>query len=143
MSAGIDGVGLSSPGSSSAFLTEVAVTGSALFREPTGHWGSWIGIGYALPIHASGTDPTTGQEVDPQPRLDFHIGTVVSIKRWDLFADLSVVDRGDLAAPATRLPILDGGFDQRQILFGVTRHIASSKRRPRRHTDDAMELSRR
>ena len=34
-----------------------------------------------------------------------------------------MIDRGDLANPATRLPILDGGFDQKQIVFGVVRHI--------------------
>ena len=36
MSAGIDGVGIAAPRSTSAFLTEVAVSGSALFREPSG-----------------------------------------------------------------------------------------------------------
>jgi hypothetical protein len=43
-----------------------------------------------------------------------------------------VIDRGDIANPATRLPILDGGFDQKQIMFGVTRHIDA----PHRHHDD-------
>jgi len=137
---GIDGVSISSPGSTSALITEVGVTTSALFREPTGHWGSWVGIGYALPVMSRGTDPTTNLAVDPQPRLDLHVGNVLSLSReWDLFADFSVVDRGDLSNPATRLPILDGGFDQRQILLGVTRHIATPKHN-RHDDDDVMEI---
>ena len=119
---GLDGIGLSAPATtSSAFITELAVQTSALFREPSGHWGAWLGIGYAVPVQSSGRDPTTNVAIDPQARLDFHAGTVLSIDRkWDLFADFAVIDRGDLEDPATRLPILDGGFDQKQIVFGVT-----------------------
>jgi hypothetical protein len=81
--------------------------------------------------------------IDPQPRVDFHAGTVLAISHeWDLFTSFAVIDRGDLANPATRLPILDGGFDQKQIVFGVTRHID-----PPRHAhpapadrDDVMPL---
>lgn len=141
VSGGLEGIGLNARDAPSAFITEVAVNGSALFREPSGHWGSWIGIGYAIPVNVHGTDPTTNLEIDPQPRLDFRIGTVISLNRWDLFAELAVVDRGDLSNPATRLPVIDGGFDQRQILFGVTRHIETKKRR--HHDDDAYQLSRR
>jgi hypothetical protein len=55
------------------------------------------------------------------------MGTVLSlVKDWDIYADFAVIDRGDINNPATRLPILDGGFDQRQIIFGVTRHITAS-----------------
>ena len=138
---GINGLGVTAPKSTSAFVGEVAVTTSALFREPSGHWGSWIGIGYALPVYAHGVDPTTGITIDPQPRLDLRMGTVLSLVRdWDVFAELTVVDRGDLANPATRMPILDGGFDQRQLILGVTRHITGKPRRPN-HDDDAMQLS--
>jgi hypothetical protein len=131
---GIDGIGLTAPTTkSSAFLTELAVQTSALFHEPDGHWGAWLGIGYAVPVQSSGRDPTTELALDPQPRLDFHAGTVLSLeKKWDLFVDFAVIDRGDLANPATRLPILDGGFDQKQIVFGVTRHIEA----PHHHHDD-------
>jgi hypothetical protein len=80
---------------------------------------------------------------DPQPRLDFHAGTVLSlVKEWDLYADFSVIDRGDLANPATRLPILDGGFDQKQIVFGMIRHI-EGKRPPPSYDGDSIELSQR
>ncbi|HEU0032686.1 MAG TPA: hypothetical protein VFQ53_18775 [Kofleriaceae bacterium] len=138
ISAGIDGVGITAPDASSAFMTEVALGTSALFREPSGHWGAWVGIAYAVPVTASGSDPTTGLTIDPQPRLDLRVGTVLSLVRaWDVFAEFAVIDRGDLADPTTRLPILDGGFDQRQIMLGVTRHIDAPKKR--RH--DPMELS--
>jgi hypothetical protein len=123
--AGVSGLGLDAPNTtSSAFLTEVAVSTTALFHEPSGHWGAWLGIGYAVPVQASGRDPTTEMKIDPQPRLNFHAGTVLSlVPKWDLFVDLGVIDRGDLADSTTRLPILDGGFDQTQIIFGITRHI--------------------
>ncbi|HSN25846.1 MAG TPA: hypothetical protein VLT45_06155 [Kofleriaceae bacterium] len=137
---GVDGVGITAPGvRDSAFLTELSASTSALFREPSGHWGAWLGIAYAVPVQHSGADPTTGLMIDPQPRLDFHAGTVLSIvKEWDLFADFAVIDRGDLANPATRLPILDGGFDQKQIVFGVIRHIEGSKHPD--YSNDAIEV---
>lgn len=124
---GIDSTGLAS-GSTSARLTEVALQTSALFREPSGHWGAWVGLAYAVPVEKSGVDPTTQMAIDPRPRLDFHIGTVLSIvKDWDLFADYAVIDRGDATSRPTELPILDGGFDQRQIVLGVTWHAWPKK----------------
>jgi len=129
--AGVDGVTLSAPHTQGAELTELSVQTSALFHAPNGSCGAWLGIGYAIPVQWTGLDPTTGMSLDPQPRVDFHAGVVLAIeKTWDLFADFAVIDRGDLANPATRLPILDGGFDQKQILFGVTRHISGSRARP-------------
>lgn len=135
LSGAVDGVGLRAPGSSSAFVAEVAGSASALVHVER-VWGAWVGLGYAVPVVARGSDPTTGLAVDPQPRLDFRIGTVWSVvKEWDLYAEFAVVDRGDMADPATRLPMLDGGFDQQQVIFGVTRHIEG---KPRRNRDDAM-----
>jgi hypothetical protein len=133
--AGLQGLGLAAPKTtdSTAFMTEVAIQTTALFREPNGHWGAWLGLGYAVPVQASGKDPTTETAIDPQPRLDFHLGTVLAlVPKWDLFVDFAVIDRGEMADPATRLPILDGGFDQRQVIFGVTRHIEGSHH----HRDD-------
>jgi hypothetical protein len=134
--AGVNGLGVDAPSTtSSAFLTEVAISTTALFHDPGGHWGAWLGIGYAVPVQASGRDPTTDMKIDPQPRLNFHTGTVLSlVPKWDLFVDLGVIDRGDMADPATRLPILDGGFDQTQIIFGITRHI-EAKPDPRNSYD--------
>lgn len=131
---GVDGVSLGDRGQRSGLITELAVGASALFREPSGHWGGWVGVAYALPVLARGGDPTTGMDLDPQARLGFRIGSVLSIdKRWDLYAEFAVVDRGDLSNAQTRLPILDGGFDQRQVIMGVTRHLESSAKRPNRN----------
>jgi len=139
--AGVDGMGLTAKPttSASAFLTEVSLRTTALFREPDGHWGAWLGIGYAVPVQASGRDPTTEMAIDPQPRLDFHLGTVLAVvDSWDLYTDYSIIDRGDVSDPATRLPILDGGFDQHQIVFGVTRHFEATPH----HQVDEGEVSR-
>jgi len=137
----INGVSLSAPRAPSAFITEVSVATSALFREPTGHWGAWVGLGYAVPVTSRGKDPTTGMAVDPQPRLDFRVGTVLSlVKEWDLYVDYAIIDRGDLEDAATRLPILDGGFDQHQVTFGVTRHIEAKRSRSRYRDDGVLEL---
>ncbi len=129
---GIVGLGLDAPNTpSNAFITEVSINTTAMFREPKGHWGGWLGIGYSVPVQASGRDPTTDLAIDPQPRLNFHAGTVVSlVKKWDLYIDIAVVDRGDRASPTTQLPILNGGFDQQQIIFGITRHIESKPSAP-------------
>jgi hypothetical protein len=122
---GVDALELSSQASkANALVTEVAGQTSALFSDPEGHFGGWVGIAYAVPVQSSGRDPTTDMKLDPQPRLDFHAGAVLSLTDdWDLFGDFAVIDRGDAQNPATRLPILDGGFDQKQIIMGVTRHF--------------------
>ncbi len=136
LAGGMNGVSLSAPRSKGAFLTELSLTTAVLFREPS----AWTGISYALPVTARGEDPTTGMAVDPQPRLDFRIGTVLSLVRaWDLYVEYAIVDRGDLGDPATRLPILDGGFDQHQVIFGVTRHF-TTKRKRSTYGGDAMQL---
>jgi hypothetical protein len=138
---GLDGVTLSAPNARGAFLAEASLQTTALFHDPEGHFGAWIGIGYAIPLQSSGLDPTTNMKLDPQSRLDFHLGTVVAVdKRWDLFADFVVIDRGDLENPATRLPILDGGFDQKQIVFGVSRHFSPPHRTVSPNDSDQASL---
>jgi hypothetical protein len=139
--AGVNGLGLSSQSTTStAYLTEVSMRTTALFHEPRGHWGAWVGIGYAVPVQSSGRDPTTELAIDPQPRLDFRIGSVLSlVPKWDIYFDFAVLDRGDQTNPATRLPILDGGFDQKQIIFGVTRHIEGGRRSHESDDDDGAE----
>lgn len=142
VSGGVNAMSLSAPGSRGGMLGEVAIATTALVREPSGHWGAWLGVGYAVPIIARGIDPTTQLDIDAQPRLDFRAGTVWSIdRRWDLFAEFAVIDRGELSDPATRLPVLDGGFDQQQVILGVTRHLEAPK--PRRRQDGALYMSRR
>lgn len=128
---GVSALGLDAPTSmASAHLTEVGVHTTAMFRDPYSKLGAWVGVGYAVPVRASGSDPTTGMAIDPQPRLGFHGGGVLSlVKQWDLYLDIAIMDRGDAADPATRLPILDGGFDQTQIIFGLTRHLEAPRKR--------------
>lgn len=110
-----------------AWLVEAAVTGSVLFRDPEGWTGGWLGFGYALPVSHAGRDPMSGVSLDPQPRLDLALGVVLSfVDNWDIYARYAYIDRGDMAAMATRLPILDGGFDQGQIVLGVNYHPKSS-----------------
>lgn len=139
---GLSGLGLDAPNtSSSAFITEVSVHTTAMLRDPRGNLGAWLGIGYAVPVQASGRDPTTDMTIDPQPRLNFHTGAVLSIaKKWDLYIDVAVLDRGDAAQPATQLPILSGGFDQTQIIFGITRHFEVKKRPTYEHGDDGDDM---
>ena len=84
--------------------------------------GGWIGFDYRVPL-ASGPkgDPSPhGRPFDPAVELGLQVGGILSARSdWDLFVAYSVVDRGDLSELRTTLPILDGGFDQKQILFGV------------------------
>ncbi|HEY0252265.1 MAG TPA: hypothetical protein VGC41_12105 [Kofleriaceae bacterium] len=127
---GTDVITLSAPNSAhGAWVTEVGGSITTQIHDPHDMFGGWLGIAYMVPVSHEGTDPTTKLHMDPQNRLDFHLGAVVAVSHdWDLFADYAVIDRGDLANAATRLPILDGGFDQTQILFGITRHISPPKR---------------
>jgi hypothetical protein len=86
-------------------------------------FAAWLGVDYSLPV-ASGPDApsrTSARFLDPNVGLNLHIGGVISPRKsnWDLFAIYSVMDRGDLERPETTLPILDGGFDQRQLAIGV------------------------
>lgn len=95
-------------------------------------WGGWLGAGYAIPAYHHGHDPVSEMPLDPQPRLDVDFGTSVQLNDdWYLSADLTIMDRGDLANPATRLPVLDGGFDQIQIMVEITRRIRGRAERDR------------
>jgi hypothetical protein len=103
------------------WLVETALGGSVLFHDPDhGIVGGWLGFNYSLPVaHAN--------SLEPQPRLDLEIGSVLSfVKHWDLFARFVVIDRGDADQMATQLPVLDGGFDQKQLVFGVTWHSSGN-----------------
>jgi hypothetical protein len=87
-------------------------------RAPNGAAGIWLGASYHAPFVRS-----DAPGVDPRVRLGFDIGGVYSVAAsWDFYVDLAIIDRGDASNPVTTLPVLDGGFDQQQIIFGVTRH---------------------
>jgi len=141
MQGGIDGLGLTAPNvPKSAFMTELGYQLTTTVRDPHGYFGAWLGLAYAVPVQHSGLDPTTGMGIHPQNRLDFHLGAVVSLEHtWDLFVDFAVIDRGDVEDPSTRLPILDGGFDQKQVVFGITRRIEGGSHRQRSNDGYALE----
>jgi len=50
-------------------------------------------------------------------------GGVVTFDTWDLFAIYALVDGGEASRPRSTLPILDGGFAQRQITLGVRHRL--------------------
>jgi hypothetical protein len=106
---------------SSSWLEEVAIQVQAQFGGRGG--GGWLGGVYALPLaHSSSAapvGPSVARELDPEPRLDLQAGGVIKVDGWDLYAIYSLVDRGELARPETTLPILEGGFDQRELTFGL------------------------
>jgi hypothetical protein len=138
---GGDVIELGEQGAPGAHLVEAVVQASSFFREPTGHWGAWLGTSYSVPVEHAGTDPTTGMTIDPKPCLGLHVGTVWAVTpEWDLFVDGAVIARGNMAVPSTTLPILDGGFDQRQLVLGVTRHFTRDASHDRRSVAEPMEL---
>jgi hypothetical protein len=93
----------------------------------------WVGANYALPVAShpgnDDADPVHGS-LDPQVRLGLEVGGALSLDTddWDVYTVFSVLDRGDLEAPNTTLPILDGGFDQQQIVIGVQHRFGPKKR---------------
>jgi hypothetical protein len=106
------------------WFAEVAAHGEILFQPPRGEVGAWIGVDYRVPVahNPSGPDALSGASLDPQTRVNFHMGFVLAaLKGWDLYVEYSILDRGDIEAPATTLPILEGGFDQRHLVFGILR----------------------
>jgi hypothetical protein len=99
------------------------VIGSAelTFHTPRGEWAMWFGTELAFPVaHAD--------VIDPSSRLNLTIGTVFSaVRDWDLYTELTFLDRGTTKMPATILPIIDGGFDQRQIVVGIIRRFSMER----------------
>lgn len=98
-------------------------TGSAelTFHTPRGEWALWLGTTLALPVAHADT-------IDPSTRLDLTIGTVYSaVRDWDIYAEITFRDRGTTTMPTTTLPIVDGGFDQRQFVVGITRRFTAER----------------
>ena len=113
------------------WLTEVSTGGMIMIHSPNGWFGMWLGAGLNVPVvHSDGLDPAT--------RLDLTIGTVYAVvDDWDIYVEAGISDRGDAGHPATQLPILDGGFDQRTLVIGVTRRF-QGKRSSHERTGDAL-----
>lgn len=70
--------------------------------------------------------------MDPNVRLCLELGGVVSPEdtNWDFYATYSIIDRGSVDAPGSTLPILDGGFDQRQWILGVQHRFQLARSKP-------------
>jgi hypothetical protein len=96
----------------------LGATSELVFHTPGGEWAMWFGFDLELPVVHS-------DALDPRSRLGVTVGTVFSaVKDWDLYASFSWRDRGTTELPATTLPIVDGGFDQRQVSIGLTRRFS-------------------
>lgn len=111
------------------WLEELGAGGEVQWGDE--HGSLWLGVDYAVPV---GWGPrSSGRlqpgELDPRVRVGLSFGGVLSVGHtgWDVYATYSIIDRGELNAPATTLPILDGGFDQRQTIFGVEHRFGVKK----------------
>lgn len=114
------------------WLTEATAGGNVMFHTPNGMWGTWLGANLAVPVVAS-------RALDPNTRLDVTVGSVYAVARdWDVYAEGSIFDRGDAGMAATMLPILDGGFDQRQLVVGVVRRF--DRQSSSRRSNDALMI---
>lgn len=120
--------------STSVFQTELlAQTGIALRDNKNGIFAVWLSFGFHFPLVNRPTeqpDPAPIRPTDPQVRVGVFLGTVLGVtKTLDLFVEVSILDRGDVADPATTLPILAGGFDQTRFLFGFNRRFGTRARK--------------
>lgn len=110
------------------FVDEVFTKIGLSFRDTyRDEWAIWFNVEYFYPV-VSGPDIDSGDPIrgglDPQPRVNMHMGALGAITdNVDLFVDFSILDRGDLEDGPTTLPILNGGFDQQQIVMGFMRHF--------------------
>jgi hypothetical protein len=107
-----------------AWITELGLGGKVVFYTPHGEAGVWLGTDFAFPLYDRGP-------FDPHTRVRFRVGAVLAaIDDWDLYVEGVIADRGEVDAPATTLPVLDGGFDQTQLVFGVVRRFRPADTRP-------------
>jgi hypothetical protein len=108
--------------SAPVWLEELMTHAEIQFGEEEG--GFWIGVDYYVPV-AHESPGGAAPEIDPNVRLNLELGCVLSPQKtgWDFYVGYAVVDRGNVEHPETTLPILNGGFDQRQWLLGVQHHF--------------------
>ncbi|MFN0249210.1 MAG: hypothetical protein ACKV2T_20165 [Kofleriaceae bacterium] len=121
----------------SIWNAELLVQTGLAIRERRGVFAGWLNFGFHFPLAhrgrmavevPGGTPMTTPRDMDPQTRVGVSLGALIGVTRGlDLFIELSILDRGDLANPTTTLPILEGGFDQRRLVFGFNRRFGSRR----------------
>ncbi|MDB4958546.1 MAG: hypothetical protein JWO36_6115 [Myxococcales bacterium] len=112
--------------------TELLAQSGLAVRDKKGTLATWLLFTFHFPLVSRPTsanpDPT-GRSIDPQTRVDVSLGMLIGIsKSLDIFAEWSILDRGDVEDPRTTLPILSGGFDQQRILFGFNRRFGERRR---------------
>ena len=100
---------------------DAILSSELVFHTPRGEWAMWGGVEMAFPVVHADT-------IDPSSRLDVTLGTVfAAVRDWDLYAEFTIRDRGNTTMPETVLPIADGGFDQRQLVVGITRRFTPAR----------------
>jgi Ca-activated chloride channel homolog len=94
------------------------------FGECERRYGAaWLGFDFNRSIVHRPKDTSAVNAIDPRTTLNIEIGTFFRVtKVWDMSFSAGWSDRGDLAKPATQLPILDGGFDQLRLSVGLIAH---------------------
>lgn len=90
----------------------------------------WAALEYRLPWQASparsSPDGASGAFLDPNVQTSLQFGGVLVFREWDVWAAYTIVDRGEIDRPEPRLPMLLGGFDQRQLSLGVQHRFGAS-----------------
>jgi hypothetical protein len=114
-----------------SWVSEVTTHGEMIFRVPNGMMAGWMGAEFRFPVADDSSMSMTGAApYDPQTRVNLQVGVVLSyIPNWDIYGKIEVVDRGDVIDPSTTFPILEGGFDQKHLIIGLTRRFASDDKR--------------
>lgn len=124
-SAGVNGTALwlEDFGLDAPRFAEAMVGGEIVFGEARSG-ALWLGTEFYFPFYSSsgGTNDDLGTEyvLDPTTRANIHIGGALTfIEDWDLYMEIALLDRGELAQPETTLPKLPEGFDQTTITVGL------------------------
>jgi hypothetical protein len=123
--AGAQGTHLISRAGPPPQIVELVADGALQFRTSDRDVGVGLELGtaLALPVWRTGSAfwLDGGPDFDARTRVHFYLGGYLTIgDRWDLFVRWAILDRGDRAAPASRLPLLRGGYDQTELTFGVS-----------------------
>jgi hypothetical protein len=118
---------LAAGGDSVPWLVEAQAGGAvhitAMDDDGNDGLGLAAGIDFAYPVlHGGRAFWVDGApELRPQTRADLHVATYATLSTgWDITIKLLFLERGDANVPETILPVLSGGYDQTQLVVGVT-----------------------
>ncbi|MGM0555242.1 MAG: hypothetical protein ACQEVA_02590 [Myxococcota bacterium] len=104
-------------------FAEAMVGGEIVFGDARSG-AVWLGTEFYFPFYSSagGTNDDLGTEyvLDPTTRANIHIGGALTfIENWDIYMEISLLDRGELDRIETTLPKLSEGFDQTTVTLGL------------------------